>query len=72
MACRVARSSHDERDIDIVYCSECGSSNLEVFYTSRTLGPHLCSICVQATVECGVGEVSKMRPSKNDRVPSEI
>ena len=56
MTCRVARSSPRETVIDFVYCCRCGSANLEVFHTSNTLGPHLCSICAQSAVECGVGE----------------
>ena len=46
MACRVARSCHHERGIELVYCSRCGSADLEVFHTSKTLGPHLCVICM--------------------------
>jgi len=43
VTCRVARLSQDLslRIIDLVFCCECGSSNLEVCYTSKTLGPHL-------------------------------
>jgi hypothetical protein len=37
MTCRVARSAQDHVQIDLVYCCECGSANLEVFHTSRTL-----------------------------------
>jgi hypothetical protein len=54
MACRVARSSQGHIRMDLVDCCECGSANLEVFYSSRTLGPHLCRICVQSKVEGGV------------------
>jgi ribosomal protein S27E len=53
MACRVARSSQDRSHFDPVSCSECGSTNLEVCHTSKTLGPHLCAICAQSVVECG-------------------
>ena len=54
MACRVARLSHTHTHMDLVFCCECGSANLEVFYSSKTLGPHLCPICVQSKVEGGV------------------
>lgn len=51
MACRVARLSHMKTGIDFIQCCKCGSGNLEVFHTSKTLGPHLCSICGQSAVE---------------------
>jgi len=28
--------------------------HLEVFFTSKTFGPHLCPICAQSMVDCGV------------------
>ena len=53
MACRAARLSQDLplRTIDLVFCCECGSSDLEVCYTSKTLGPHLCPTCIQSKVD---------------------
>jgi hypothetical protein len=56
VACRVARLSHREVGIGLVYCCRCGSAHLEMFHTSKTLGPHLCSSCVESAVECGAGE----------------
>ena len=42
MTCRVARLSQDIFRVDLVFCCECGSGDLEVCYTSKALGPHLC------------------------------
>ena len=67
MTCRVARSFQNHTQMDLVYCCECGSSNLEVFWTSRTLGPHLCPMCVQSKVEGGAAE-SMTRFSRRGRV----
>ena len=53
MTCRVARSFQDRLRIDLTFCCECGSADLEVCYTSKALGPHLCPICTQSKVECG-------------------
>ena len=53
MTCRVARSFHNSVTMDLVSCCECGSTHLEVFLASKTLGPHLCSICAQSLAECG-------------------
>lgn len=53
MTCRVARLSHDLPLINLAFCSECGSGDLEVCYTSKALGPHLCMICAQSKAECG-------------------
>lgn len=53
MTCRVARLSPDLplSILGLVFCCECGSSDLEVCYTSNTLGPHLCPTCTQSKVE---------------------
>jgi len=51
VTCRVARLSQDLLRIDLVFCCECGSSDLEVCYTSKALGPHLCPACAQSKVE---------------------
>lgn len=48
MTCRVARLSQDLLCLDLVFCSECGSADLEVCYTSKALGPHLCQSCTDA------------------------
>jgi hypothetical protein len=61
MTCRVARWSQDHTHMELVYCGECGSANLEVCSTSHTLGPHLCPICTQSKVERGVATDSKTR-----------
>jgi hypothetical protein len=53
MTCRVARLSQDLLRIDLAFCSECGSADLEACYTSKALGPHLCQTCAQSMVECG-------------------
>jgi hypothetical protein len=67
MTRRVARSAQDHVQIDLVYCCECGSANLEVFHTSITLGPHLCPICAGSKVECSAGE-SMTRSPRRGRV----
>jgi len=53
VTCRVARLSQDLFRMDLAFCCECGSANLEVCYTSKSLGPHLCQICAQSKVESG-------------------
>ena len=53
MTCRVARLSQDLLRIDLAFCCECGSAGLEVCYTSKALGPHLCPTCAQSKIECG-------------------
>ena len=52
MTCRVARLSQDLLRIDLTFCCECGSTDLETCFTSKSLGPHLCAICAQSKVEC--------------------
>jgi hypothetical protein len=52
VTCRVARLSQDLLRIDMAFCSECGSADLEACFTSKTLGPHLCPICAQSKSEC--------------------
>ncbi len=61
MTCRVARVLQDPPRIDLISCSECGSSDLEVCYASNTLGPHLCQACAQTMVECGPWEEARTR-----------
>jgi hypothetical protein len=56
MTCRVARSFQGEPRMDLVFCSECNSANLEVCYTSDNRGPHLCPTCARSMVEHGMRE----------------
>ena len=63
MTCQVARSPHNLLRIDFAFCCECGSADLEVCYTSKALGPHLCPTCTQAKVECGASKDTQPRPS---------
>ena len=56
MTCGVARFPQNIFRVDLAFCCECGSGNLEVCYTSKALGPHLCPTCVQSKVGCGVAE----------------
>ena len=63
MACRVARLSQDILRIDLAFCGECGSANLEACYTSKALGPHLCPTCAQSKAECGTWMETQMRLS---------
>ena len=67
MTCRVARLSQDLARMNLVYCCQCGSSNLETFHTSRTLGPHLCPMCAQSKSEGGVAG-SMTRSSRRGRL----
>ena len=62
MTCRVARFPQNLFRVDLVFCCECGSGNLEVCYTSKALGPHLCPTCVQSKVECDVAERMSRSP----------
>jgi hypothetical protein len=61
VTCRVARLSQDLLRIDLAFCCECGSADLEVCYTSKALGPHLCPTCAQSMVECGAWQENQMR-----------
>lgn len=67
MTCRVARSSQDHPRMDPAFCCECGSANLEVCRTSKTLGPHLCAMCTQSKVKYSVVELMPRSP-RSDRV----
>jgi hypothetical protein len=53
VTCGVARLSPSLLHVDLVFCCQCGSGDLEVCYTSKALGPHLCPTCVQSKVEWG-------------------
>ena len=69
MTCRVARLSQDLPLIDLAFCCECGSAELEACYTSKALGPHLCQICAQSKVECGPWmEIQMQSPMKGQAV----
>ncbi len=68
MTCRAARLSQDLSLINLTFCSECGSGDLEVCYTSKALGPHLCTICAQSQVECGVAESMLRSPMMEQAV----
>lgn len=69
VTCRVARLSQDLLRIDLAFCSECGSPDLEVYYTSKALGPHLCQTCAQSKVECGTWKETQTRvPMKGQLV----
>ena len=61
VTCRVARLVQDLLRIDLAFCSECGSADLEVCYTSKALGPHLCQACAQSMVECGTWKEPQTR-----------
>ena len=67
MTCRVARLPQNLARMNLVYCCQCGSSNLETFHTSRTLGPHLCPMCTQSKGEGGAAE-SMTRSSRSSRL----
>jgi hypothetical protein len=57
VTCRVARSFQNHApQVDLVYCCKCGSANLEVFWSSKAVGPHLCPMCVPSNVEGGEAE----------------
>lgn len=56
MTCRVARLFQQSTQIKPVACCTCGTRDLDVFFTSRALGLHLCSTCAQSMI---VGEVGK-------------
>ena len=64
MACRVARSLQNLTQRALVFCSECGSTDVEMCFASRTLGPHLCPICAQSMVDCGVAKELSPGPER--------
>jgi hypothetical protein len=61
VTCRVARLSQDRPRIELIFCCACGSADLEVCYTSKALGPHLCPTCDQSKVECGAAKETRAR-----------
>ena len=52
VTCGVARLSQDLFRVDLAFCCECDSGDLEVCYTSKALGPHLCPTCAWSKVGC--------------------
>ena len=62
MGCRVARLYQDLFRIDLAFCCECGSADLEVCYTSKAQGPHLCPTCTQSMVAYGVAKILTRSP----------
>lgn len=69
MACRVARSYQDHTQLDLGSCCKCGSANLEVFYTSKALGPHLCPPCAQSPVERGTVNLNAVTAQGRQTLP---
>lgn len=69
VTCRVARLSEDLLRIDPAFCCECSSADLEMCFTSKALGPHLCPTCAQSKVECGTWkETQTWSPMKEQAV----
>ncbi|HSL04302.1 MAG TPA: hypothetical protein VK901_12305 [Nitrospiraceae bacterium] len=62
VTCRLARLSQDLLRVDLAFCCECGSADLETCYTSKALGPHLCSICAKAKVDYGTWKETARSP----------
>lgn len=65
MTCRVARSFENHTQMEPVCCCECGSTHLEMFVASKTLGPHLCQICAQSGVRSGAAESMTRSPGRD-------
>ena len=55
MTCRVSLLQ-DNRPKAPVACADCGARDLEVFYTSKVQGSHLCPACFQARSACGTAK----------------
>ncbi len=69
MSCRVARYHPVPPRVPVV-CADCGAGSLPVFYTSSTLGYHLCPACFQSKAERGLArEGTSPSPSKVRRTP---
>lgn len=66
MTCHVARLPQDHPHLDLVYCWECGSTGMEVFYASRIMGPFLCQMCIRSKAESGVTKERMTRPSRRE------
>jgi hypothetical protein len=69
MSCRVARLSRDHTQLDLGSCCRCGSANLEVCYTSKALGPHLCPPCAQSPVERGTVNLNTVTAQGRQTLP---
>ncbi len=67
VTCRVARSFPDLFRMDLAFCCECGSADLEVCYTSKALGPHLCPTCGQSKGECGTWMETQTQSSMREQ-----
>jgi hypothetical protein len=52
--------------LDLVNCWECGSTELEVFYTSRIMGPFLSRMGIPFKTESGVMKERMTRPSRRE------
>jgi hypothetical protein len=69
MTCRVARATSNLLLVDLAFCCECGSAELEACYTSKALGPHLCQTCAQSMVKYGTWKEPQARsPMKGELV----
>jgi len=68
VTCGVARSSQNLLRIDLAFCCECGSADLEACYTSKALGPHLCQSCTQCKVQSGTWNETQTRLPVNGQL----
>jgi hypothetical protein len=64
MACRVARSYQYPSHMDLVTCCKCASTELEMFYASKALGPHLCQTCARSKAGCETATASMTLASR--------
>ena len=51
------------RIIHTVLCCKCGSSNLEMCYASKALGPHLCPLCAKTWQKIRTRFLMKRQPA---------
>ncbi len=54
MSCRVARFTEKPSQIALIDCCGCGTTHVNGFWTSTTLGPYLCPTCTQSMVPSDV------------------
>lgn len=54
MTCRVARLFEESIPINPVCCGKCGARDLEVLFSSKILGVHVCPRCLQSMIGCDV------------------
>ena len=52
MTCRAARSYQHLVQMELVSCSECGSTHADMHMALGALGPHLCSSCAESLTSC--------------------